>query len=129
MIKKLVVASSLAFASVLASPEPASAQPTAVQFTLFKGNSILKSQTLRAVEWHGNVIYLYGPKEANGGNKYYCSLRSTKQDVLLALYGMLKDPHLHGTLTCHAPASHGSANIGVDLENQTTTRFVMGSSR
>lgn len=130
MIKKLMLVSTVALGSLFIGPEPAQAQSTpSVHLLLFKGNTILKSHAMTSVEWHGDHLFIYGAKEANGANRYFCVLRSTKQDVLLGVYRALTDPKLATKAVCRAPATHSAYSISVDLENQSTTKFGLSGTR
>jgi hypothetical protein len=130
MIKKLLLLSILATGWMLLGVAPAQAQSTVpVTLTLFKGNTILKSHAMTSVEWHGNFLYIYGAKEANNTNKYYCVLQSTKQDVLLGLYNALSDPKLSTVAVCRAPSTHNSSHISVDLENPGSMKFGISAKR
>lgn len=103
-------------------PNTALAQSTAPVTLIIEKGPKTKQYAITSVEWRGDTLTLFGPKEANGAHRYYCILNSKDHSVLLQLA-----EHIAGaTSETFAKCKVGIVStdyVRVDLQAQTSSTY------
>lgn len=103
-------------------PNAALAQSTVPVTLIIEKGAVSKQYALTSVEWRGDTLTLFGPKEANGTHRYYCILNSKDHSLLLRLSERIAGATSATVARCKSPVV-STDYVRVDLAAQTSTSY------